>query len=326
MSDNMIDVVYIGGHARTGSTLLHRILGLLPGAVAVGEVIAIDRVLLRNAPCGCGVPIRECPFWGAVLTEAFGGVDGFDVKRMMRLRRELQRSRRLPRVLRLSRERLTGAESEFVDTLGRIYAAIQKVSGCNMVVDSSKDPVYAALLALAPGVRMRFVHLVRDSRAVAYSEQQARVVFEATSEQASRPLYLRSPFRSATSWVMAEAECAAVGRRYDAQRLRYEDLVEDPEGELGLLLPFLGRSADESPVQGHWVDLPAVHTVIGNPNRFTVGPVLIQADRKWVEGLSSRARRLVNLVTWPLLRARGYRIRPARTSTASASDPAKSEQ
>jgi hypothetical protein len=139
-------------------------------------------------------------------------------------------------------------------------------------------------------------------------------------------MYVRSPFRSATSWVISEAACAAVGRRYDLQRLRYEDLVDDPERELRQLLPRLGRSADESPVEGHWVDLPVVHTVIGNPNRFTVGRVLIQADRKWEQGLSTRARRVVDLVTWPLLRARGYRVRLARTTRVSAGSPAKSEE
>src|SRR3712207_200886 len=53
--------------------------------------------------------------------------------------------------------------------LERLYRAIQKVSGAAVIVDSSKRSTYAVLLSLLPFADLRVVHLVRDSRAVAYS-------------------------------------------------------------------------------------------------------------------------------------------------------------
>src|SRR4028119_1802817 len=53
--------------------------------------------------------------------------------------------------------------------LERLYRAIQRVSGAGVIVDSSKRFSYAVLLSLLPFGDLRVVHLVRDSRAVAYS-------------------------------------------------------------------------------------------------------------------------------------------------------------
>ena len=51
----------------------------------------------------------------------------------------------------------------------RLYAAIAEVSGAELVIDSSKHPSLAHCLRWQDGVDLRVLHLVRDSRAVAYS-------------------------------------------------------------------------------------------------------------------------------------------------------------
>src|ERR1022692_3637443 len=58
---------------------------------------------------------------------------------------------------------------EYISYYARLYAAIIKVSGCELVVDSSKHPSLAHCLRWLPDVDLRVLHLVRDSRAVAYS-------------------------------------------------------------------------------------------------------------------------------------------------------------
>ena len=43
------------------------------------------------------------------------------------------------------------------------------MSGRSVVIDSSKDPSYAYVLARAPEIDLRVAHTIRDSPAVAYS-------------------------------------------------------------------------------------------------------------------------------------------------------------
>ena len=48
-------VLYIGGLGRSGTTLLERILGELPGACALGEVVHLwDRDVRADERCACG--------------------------------------------------------------------------------------------------------------------------------------------------------------------------------------------------------------------------------------------------------------------------------
>src|SRR5207249_8624923 len=61
------------------------------------------------------------------------------------------------------------------ELLGRLYDGIANAAPGRLIVDSSKVPSSAHLLSTLPRVRAAYVHLVRDSRAVAYSQQRERV-------------------------------------------------------------------------------------------------------------------------------------------------------
>src|SRR3989442_15817386 len=91
-----VKVLYIGGCGRSGSTLLDRMLGQVPGVFPLGELPHLWRGLLHNAECGCGAPIRNCPFWLAVGECAFGGWEPLDAAEMLHLQRAVLRQRYLP--------------------------------------------------------------------------------------------------------------------------------------------------------------------------------------------------------------------------------------
>ena len=67
-------VLYIAGSGRSGSTILDNILGELDGFVSAGEVRFLwERGMRDDRTCACGEPFSSCPFWGDVLTRAYGG-------------------------------------------------------------------------------------------------------------------------------------------------------------------------------------------------------------------------------------------------------------
>ena len=70
--DPGVKVLYIGGLGRSGSTLLDRMLGQLPGFFSAGEIRDLwQRGLRENALCGCGAPFKECEVWTRVGKEAY---------------------------------------------------------------------------------------------------------------------------------------------------------------------------------------------------------------------------------------------------------------
>ena len=75
-TDEPVRVLYVSGWVYSGSTLLSNILGEIEGVFAAGEVRHIwRRGLLEDRPCGCGAAFSACPFWSAVVEEAFGNVE-----------------------------------------------------------------------------------------------------------------------------------------------------------------------------------------------------------------------------------------------------------
>ena len=60
-------VLFIAGTGRSGSTLLERALGVMPGYVNVGELVDLfRRVAAEDERCGCGERFSTCPFWREV--------------------------------------------------------------------------------------------------------------------------------------------------------------------------------------------------------------------------------------------------------------------
>ena len=63
----MARVLYLGGFGRSGTTLVERLLGELPGVCALGEVVHLwQRDIRDDERCGCGVRFSACPFWQSV--------------------------------------------------------------------------------------------------------------------------------------------------------------------------------------------------------------------------------------------------------------------
>jgi hypothetical protein len=312
-----VEVVYISGAPRSGTTLLGMMLGQLPDACDVGELWALWRPAFRNGDlCGCGNPVRECPFWLAVIREALG--PDFEARGMAlgTLHRRHLGTLSAPRVWLHVRGRRRRPElSRYAEALGRHYRAIAKVSGSRIVVDSSKMASDALLASTIPGIRLSVLHLVRDPRGVAWSwRKQLR-----QPGPDGRPLKQQSPLAAAVRWdaynVFAELLLAPrLGPRFRV--LRYEDLMADPAATLDQLAHWIGTTATGRPIDGQPPVLSLAHPthpVWGNPVRTASGVIALRADEEWKRGLRTADRLISTLTALPLLPRYHYAARWSST-------------
>jgi hypothetical protein len=309
-----VQVIFVGGASRTGSTLLSLLLGSMPGHFAAGELRYIWlRGLLGNQLCGCGEPFRACPFWRDVIGKALGPIDELDERRLVAL---WHRSARPAPVMRarlgLADHEARTSRAEYVRVLSDLYRAIHEATGGDVIVDSSKYATDCELLARVPGVRVHAIHLVRDSRAVAYSWKRTKVRPEIHWRQ--QEMLHFSPVRASMHWNAMNAAMELVGRdvaRYDL--MRYEDLTCDPARTLTTVLPSGSGSRIAAALAGEQPSTAKNHTVSGNPMRFDRGPIRIRPDIEWISALGDADRRLVTALTFPLLLRYGY-LGATRTS------------
>jgi hypothetical protein len=311
VTDAPLTVLFVGGYSRSGSTLFDRMLGQVHGFTSTGELgylwshgVAADRL------CGCGLRFSECSFWRAVGDAAFGGWDRIDADAVLALQRDVNRHRYLPFLLAPWLRRSYAARlREYADLLGRVYRAIQHVGGGGVVVDSTIDPAYGFVLRHVPGIDLRLVHFVRDSRGTAFSWTREVRRTDVVGGEVFMPRF--HPVVTALRWVLYHLLVQALARiGVPSLRVRYEDLVHDPRTQLVRTAAFLGEELDGrvrlAAFRSGCFELATDHTVAGNRMRLQRGAVPVRVDDEWVRCLPSRQRRAVTLLSWPLLRRYGY--------------------
>jgi len=311
MTRRSTEVAYVGGWGRSGSTLLSYLLGTDPAFCPVGELRYIWAAGLRdNELCGCGTPFMECPFWTEVGEEAFGGWHRVRVDDAIRLERLAFRRAAVPLLLPARDVRpLAGRLDGYSRLLESLYPAIRAVSGCDVIVDSTKDPPYAFLLRRIMSIRLVVIHLVRDSRGVQYSWAKRVRRPEITGSSAFLPNY--GAWSSGALWTIGNGMfdlLAATGTR--TIRMRYEDLAATPDREYRRLLKALGRPDGAGDLLASaGLEIKPQHTLRGNPMRFATGLQRIRVDDEWVRLMPQRDRYAVTALTWPLLLRYGYPLR-----------------
>jgi hypothetical protein len=300
--------VYIGGSGRSGTTLLDRLLGQITGLCAVGEVVHLwRRGVGEGEPCGCGAPFRECGFWSDVGDRAFGGWHAAPAEEVLALERAVGRHRYIPLLLSPGTSPHFDARvARYRDLLGRLYAAIQDAGEGRVIVDSSKSAPHAYVLAGTPGIDLSVLHVVRDSRGVAYSWTKRVPRPEVRGSTSFMPVY--HPARAAAEWTADNLLFQLLGRSRRYGRIRYERLVRDPGPVLRGALRMMGLPDGDLPfVRSDHAILDATHSVSGNPMRFQRGRVDLRVDDEWMGHMPAAQRVLVSAMTWPLLVGYGYR-------------------
>lgn len=300
MTNSAIPVLSINGWCRNGSTLIGNLLNEVPGFFHVGELHFLWKNAYGNGSndrCGCGARLVECPIWSRVLAAELpaGASAEAHARDMVRRQIAVLRTRQTWSVLRGD---LSEARRAHAATMARLYRAIAEVTGCKVIVDSTKIPGEAALLPHVEGIAPRFLHLVRDPRATAHSWSRQKDY-----------AYVMSATRSTAYWVGFNLASQALVRRYPAASmfLRYEDFIREPARVLDRLIALCGGDPAANPVSGRTAELRRNHTVTGNPDRFRSGTTLIRPeDEAWRSELSARAQLATVALAWPLMKRYGY--------------------
>jgi hypothetical protein len=330
-----LKVLSIVGPGRSGTTILACVLGEVHGTVNVGELRWLwRRGVIEQRPCGCGRPLDRCPLWAPVLERALPG-NGASPADTVAAQNEVAGRRHRLRAVRSARGTRSRwpALDQVRRSTGTLVHAVADVTGARVIVDSSKRPQDAAVLAAVEGIDHYVLNMVRDPGAVAWSWQRGNKLVRTAAGQ--QPMLTRGLLPSAVRWV---ENClgAEVLRRYvPAERwmfLRYEDFAAEPRAAIDRVLEFLGEDADVPFRSEDTVELSVNHTVAGNPDRFRVGRVRITPDDEWRRGMPLRRRVAVRALTWPLLLRYGYpvagrlRRRPAGAQRLTARQPPPPER
>lgn len=304
MSDR-VPVIYVLSSGRSGTTLLDLLLGSASRAWTVGEAQLLPWELREErAPCGCGRPVDECPFWRQVRAEAPLGEGPYPIEHFRESygAGQVLRWRLLPDLLRGKvggpRRRSAAAYGRVnADYLRAVRQEAEALSGRSIrwLVDASMDPYRLLWLQDSGRFELRVIHLTKAPPAFVYSMVRNRL-----------PGGRRRAVRMAGRWLVENALmvrlCRIAFPDDGTRHVRYEDLA--------------GRPSEVRREMGAWLDLelPAWsgrtfrayenHAISGNEMRWS--DTNIRLDQRWRSELPPLHRTLSNMICAPLAGRLGY--------------------
>ena len=304
-----IKVLNISGYPRSGSTIIGNILGQINGFFDGGELRHIwEMSLLNNRLCGCGSPLTECNLWKKIFKNSFGGFDQINAKEINTLIKTTTRSKdAISTFIPFLQTQHSKITSKYKDKILELFKGIQKVTNCNIIVDSSKAALYGHVISQIPEIDFYTLHIIRDARAISYSSQKKKI-----QPDKERTIYMGrvNSLRSSLSWDirnMLTEFYFSNSPKY--LKIKYEDFVKEPKKIIIKITKFLGFENERLPfIDENTVQMGINHSVWGNPGRFANGEVKIKSDNEWEKKLSKKDKLITTFISFPLLYKYGYRI------------------
>lgn len=290
--DMTTPLIYIAGFGRSGSTLVEDFLQRNYDAVGLGELFFIwERGAIRNERCSCGQSFLDCPFWTEVLADAFGALTQADYAEFNRLFLATRGEYPIPGTMDRAAEMASG---RFGEVARALYAAIFKRLGSSMLIDSSKYPLYGAMLGAAGAGDPLPLHIYRDPRAVAASWQRLRKRPEANGEQ-QYMARSRSVLTSAMRWFWFNHTALQLRELGSSPgiSLGYEQFCASPDSVIAEIAETFALAPRTAQVES------IGHSVSGNPSRFTGGFGEIRLDEGWKTELTAGQKALLNVLCRP---------------------------
>ena len=310
-----INVIYIGGSGRSGSTVLTKLLNFWEGFIGLNEACYLWRNgIHRNYPISNGELFSESGFWKEVLLRVFPGkmitkkqIDFFSYASLLGLKNLLKSS---------FRKRPTDPDiSSYAKNLKNLYTAILEVSEAQFIVDSSKTPDYAHFLSGLDGMNIYFIHLVRDPRGVAYSWSK-KFKRKDVQKGTEVPMTSFGLIESTLRWINWNIGCELIKRKKNVKylRVRYEDFAQDPVQVLEKITDLLDLVKDCPKyyfTEEGFIDRHNAQdiSIWGNPEvRKSQGGIKVRPDEKWVQEFSFKKKLIVTLLTFPFLIRYNYAL------------------
>ena len=302
-----IQIVYVGGYVRSGTTIVDMLLGMNTATIAVGEINIIFRQVVKTeppVPCSCGEPLRECPLWSKVLDRFHAVLPDMSFERADYITRKVE----------TYPERLRDASrywDEYVKIWQVMFEAIAEITGAKTIVDSSKTgrhSLYRPLSLAHAGFDVSLLQMVRDPRAVTWSKLR-REIDKGRLEK--RAALFAAAFMSGLHWSITNVSTDLLYRRRREiayYGMRYTDFMDQPveklremervfQVDLSRTIEVVER--DETIEHGHLAS--------GNELRMQSSLHLRRPPPTWKTALPGSAR-LGVLVSLPVARYYDYRI------------------
>jgi hypothetical protein len=279
------------GAGRSGTTLLTTLLGNAKNVIALGEMHQFLDYVIDQKPCSCGANLSDCEYWKKIIS---GLTSKYTKEQLIALQSHSHKIESHTSIVRS----LVKSNGRYIGFNKAVFAQIEAVYGDVTVVDSSKYLSRGIQLSKAFKSNLKLVYMVRDVRGVINSFKKN--VQTPKSALGSIVYYkLINAFGLLVQLLLGKRRVC---------RIKYEDLIENPDmtlSQLGLFLNLDLTQVQDKLRSGESFVMP--HIVAGNRMRSEQNIKLVP-DLAWKHTQSRSKQILYYLATLPFQLIFKYRV------------------
>lgn len=290
-----MNIIYISGCSRSGTSLLQGLLAQYEGVTALGELRRLGAMLNADSACSCGEVLSQCNYWQNVVANA-----GLDVSSVKTATTEGAFLRSIKNILLLvsinlncsvGSDYLVKNSKEYSQVIFDIYQSSSSMNHSSPVlIDSSKLPLHLLHLWVHFPNSIKPVFMVRDGRAVVNSMMRRAGI---------------SVYRASWLWRRSVMSLQYVKRAIAPaeEYLKYEDLCMSPNDTVVRVLEK--SHGNECKLKSHSVQQ---HILGGSPSveDLEINEKVVKEDLRWKKELSKRDLSIFNMIAGRVNKSLGY--------------------
>ncbi len=298
-----IKVVYITGFWYSGATILGRSLKSSEDIIYVGEIRDYwSKGLKKNGQCSCGKRFANCDFWTKVTEEYIKSFPSDDMEKISKDLSEFEKTKNYFKVRRSIKNNDDNYFGQLLATYlkhtEKLYECITKVSGKNIIVDSSRLPSRLLALSLSTNFEIFPIYIIRDPRGVINSliKKDFRYYDEIRT----------STLKHVLTWNAKNLLSLDSVNKLNSENtlyLEYKNFTRNPAKVLEKIKKNLNCTFNYEEDNGKVsLYLEPGHVFTGNRSRHDTGKITIAEDTKWKKELNLPKKVLVSVTSLPLLK------------------------
>jgi len=298
-----IKVVYLTGFWFSGATILGRSLKSSEEVIYVGEIRDYwTKGLKKNEKCSCGERFENCSFWTKVTEEYINSFPVDDIKKISKDLNELEKTKNYFKLRKFIKNKNDNNFRQLLEIYlkhtEKLYESISKVSGKNIIVDSSRLPSRLLALSLSTKIELFPIYMIRDPRGVINSliKKDFRNYGEIRN----------STFKHILTWNAKNLLSLDSVNKLNSNNtlyLWYKNFTRNPAQVLEKIKKILNCTLNYEEESGKVsINLEPGHVFTGNRSRHDTGKITITEDTKWKQELSWPRKVLVSVTSLPLLK------------------------
>ena len=284
-----INIIYLMGAGRSGTTILASLLGASKEILTIGEMHQFLEHIIYNKPCSCGKQLNECSFWKEII-ENYYKTPKKELTKLDNYLVNTEKHIKIPISFFKTNKKYIKFQEDF-------YTKIAKTKPTKYYLDSAKFVGRILQIKKSKKINTKIIYLVRDIRGVINSFSKKVQTY-------------KNPISTILYYTLINTNAQIVKWIYPKQvlKIKYEDFIENTIETLTKIETFISTDLNDVKqviIQEKEIEIPHI---IGGNRLKTKQKIKLKKDLAWQKNIKRKNQILYYFLTLPLMLLNKYKI------------------